>query len=174
MFPFLSIIPSLFESPSQIRALVLISQKTNWQNCLTQELRFAAEICKFKTNGCSANYVLLKTGSTGEMRTELSCRLLLLARSTAHHPHPAHWGNAALGAVEIQRDEISVAASCCEGMVTNPCCWTLLQQKNNKHLGCKHRSPATLQGATAAAVCLKILCSFEVQNQTAGNYISPL
>lgn len=34
--------------------------------------------------------------------------------------------------------------------------------------------PATLQGATAAAACLKILCSFEVQNQTAGNCISPL
>lgn len=35
---------------------------------------FAAEICKFKTNGCSANCALLKTGSTGEdenRRTEL-------------------------------------------------------------------------------------------------------
>lgn len=37
-----------------------------------------------------------------------------------------------------------------------------------------HRPPPTLQGATAAAVCLKILCSFEVQNQTGGNNISPL
>lgn len=96
----------------------------------------------------------------------------MLAWSTAHHPHPAQWGNAELGAVEIQRDEISVAASCCEGMVTNPCCLTLLQQKTTNIWA--DRPPATLQGATAAAACLKILCSFEVQNQTAGNCISPL
>lgn len=38
------------------------------------QLKFAAEICKFRTNGCSANSVLLKTGSSGGdeyRRTEL-------------------------------------------------------------------------------------------------------
>lgn len=90
---------------------------------------FAGEMCKSKTNGCSANEALLQdSGSTGEdenRRTEL--QLAVVAQSTV--------GWCKTGAVEIQRDEISVAASCCEGMVTNPCCLTLLQQKNNKHLG---------------------------------------
>lgn len=48
-------------------------------------------------------------------------------------------------------------------MVINPCCMMLLKIKNNKHLG--PQTPATLQGATAAAVCLKILCPLKFKTK---------
>lgn len=139
---------------------------------------FTDEICKPKTKGCSANSGALKTvAPLVRVRIEeLSCSEQLVAWSTVHHPCPAEWGNALIKREKVKkknkRAEIFGTASFREEMVIYPCCMTLLEEKNNKHLGWQTTAP--LQGATAAPVCLKILCSFEVQNQTGRNNLSRL